>query len=555
MAIETLAGLIKSAGHELPAVPPRHLARFRADSGFAPGVGLGGGYEGASYGRRTVGWQAGNYSVNSALLFAGETLRARSRDLIRRNSWAFGGIETYVAEAIGSGIIPRSQHPDPAKRDLIQTLFTRWTDFSDADGIQDFYGQQKMVASSIKQGGEVLVRLRPRLEKDGMTVPLQLQILEAEHMPMNWNESPAQGSVGEGNLVFAGVERNLIGQRVAYWLYPRHPGEVLYFNLSPNDQFVPKRIPAVGFPSYISGVLHCFEPIRPGQLRGEPSLARVLLRINDIDKYTDAEVVRKQTAALYAGFITENSPDDPLNQESSVLPDGSAATAPSGVAFAGLEPGTMQKLHPGETVTFSEPADVGANFDVFLRSSLREIAKGMGITYEQLTGDLSSVNYSSIRAGLLEFRRKCEQFQNFVIIFQFCRPVWRAFIEAAVLGGEISAADYNANQADYLAVKWIAPGWAWVDPEKDIAAVRAAIRNGLSTRSMETSARGFSSEDIDRENAADKKRADELDLIYDSDPSVTAGNGARPDPRDPGNPDGIEGSGTPKPAQQENPNG
>jgi capsid protein len=55
----------------------------------------------------------------------------------------------------------------------------------------------------------------------------------------------------------------------------------------------------------------------------------------------------------------------------------------------------------------------------------RAVAAAMGITYEQLTGDLTQVNYSSIRAGLLEFRRRCEAIQHGVIVHQLCRPIWR----------------------------------------------------------------------------------------------------------------------------------
>ena len=82
----------------------------------------------------------------------------------------------------------------------------------------------------------------------------------------------------------------------------------------------------------------------------------------------------------------------------------------------------MQILEPGEDVKFSQPADVGASYAEFLRMQFRAVAAAMGITYELLTGDLTQVNYSSIRAGLLEFRRRCEAIQHGVIVHQLCRP-------------------------------------------------------------------------------------------------------------------------------------
>ena len=139
-----------------------------------------------------------------------------------------------------------------------------------------------------------------------------------------------------------------------------------------------------------------------------------------------------------------------------------------------------------------------------------------------LTGDLSQTSYSSIRAGILSFRRLCEQVQYGVFIFQFCRPVWQSFIEAAVLGGQLDARDYQANRADYLAVQWHTPKWAWVDPEKDVKGEILAIRAGLKARSMSINEAGMDEEDVDRQIAKDNERADDLELVFDSDPRKTA---------------------------------
>jgi lambda family phage portal protein len=145
-------------------------------------------------------------------------------------------------------------------------------------------------------------------------------------------------------------------------------------------------------------------------------------------------------------------------------------------------------LLPGEDVKFSSPADVGASYETSMRVQLRSIAAGMGITYEQLTGDLTGVNYSSIRAGLLEFRRRCDQFQHQVMVFQTCRPIWRAWIEAAVLAGALPRAE---DPAPYNDVKWIPPGFAWVDPLKDIKAQIMAARAGCKSRAEVVSEQGW----------------------------------------------------------------
>jgi lambda family phage portal protein len=455
---------------------------------WLPGMRAAADYEAAAMTRRTTGWSPVASDVNTLVFRNADTLRSRSRDMVRRNPWATNALDAFVGNCIGTGIKPQSLHTDAEQREQIQALWLRWTDEADATGLTDFYGLQALACRSVMEAGECFIRLRPRLPKDGLSVPLQLQLLEAEHLPTNETRK-----LENGNYIRAGIEFNGIGKRVAYHLYREHPGDAL--NPMASTELV--RVPA-------ESVLHLFRPIRPGQLRGQPWLTQVLIKLYELDQYDDAELVRKKTAAMFAGFVTKNAPEDVLV--------GEGAADASGVAIAGLEPGTLQVLLPGEDVKFSSPADVGASYETFMRVQLRSIAAGMGITYEQLTGDLTGVNYSSIRAGLLEFRRRCEQFQHQVIVFQMCRPIWRAWIDAAVLAGALPAGDGNYD------VKWIPPGFAWVDPLKDIKAQIMAVRAGFKSRAEVISEQGYDAEEIDREIAADNARADLLGLEYDSDP-------------------------------------
>ncbi|MFP3624426.1 phage portal protein, partial [Burkholderia sp. SIMBA_051] len=68
--------------------------------------------------------------------------------------------------------------------------------------------------------GEVLVRRRLRRPDDGLPVPLQLQVLEGDLLPVEKNELRPDG--GE---IINGVEYDGDDRRVAYHLLRRHPGE------------------------------------------------------------------------------------------------------------------------------------------------------------------------------------------------------------------------------------------------------------------------------------------------------------------------------------------
>ncbi|MDC6176274.1 phage portal protein [Ralstonia solanacearum] len=467
-------------------------------------------HEAAGRGRRALAWRPGNPGAVAALLASGEDLRIKSRDLVRRNAWAQAGIEAFVANAVGTGIKPQSLSTDDAFKADVQALWRDWTEEADAAGQTDFYGLQALACRAMLEGGECLIRLRPRRPEDGLSVPLQLQLLEAEHLPMTLNVD-----LPSGNVVRSGIEFDGLGRRVAYHLYRSHPDDGRLAPMSGQGGLDTVRVDA-------SEVIHLFRVLRPGQIRGEPWLSRALVKLNELDQYDDAELVRKKTAAMFAGFVTRQSPEDNLMGEG--LPDE------AGISLLGLEPGTLQILEPGEDIKFSDPADVGGSYGEFLRTQFRAVAAALGITYEQLTGDLTGVNYSSIRAGLLEFRRRCEMVQHSVLVHQMCRPVWAAWMKQAVLSGALIAPGFArggaARRRQYLQAKWIPQGWQWVDPEKEFKAMLLAIRAGLMSRSEAISTFGYDAEDIDREIAADNARADALGLIFDSDPRHTAKDGA-----------------------------
>lgn len=479
-------------------------------------------YEGATTGRRLGTWATTRDAVNSVWYQSADQLVSRSRDIARKDGWAAKAIEEWVCNAVGNGIKPQSLHPKQETKEEIQRLWTQFAYECDAAGVTDFYGFQALAFRSMVEGGECFVRKHIRSMSDGLVVPIQLQLIETEQLPF-YLARPTPDTPS-GNVVRAAIEFDQRGRRTAYYFYKEHPGERLFF---------PNHLDLVRVPA--ADVMHLFRPLRPGQVRGIPWLANALVRLWELDQYDDAELLRKKFAAMMMAFVIRQNPEDPFFGNERPAAESTAAGGETveekGVQVAQLEAGTMMDLEPGEDVKFTDPADVGGNYEAFERQTLLRIGAGLGLPYDMLTGDLSQTSYSSIRAGILSFRRLCEQIQYGVFIFQFCRPVWQAFIEAAVLAGQLDARDYRANRADYLAVEWHTPKWAWVDPEKDVKAEILAIRAGLKSRSMSINETGMDEEEVDRQIARDNERADQLELVLDSDPRKTAAtrSGARPE--------------------------
>ncbi|MBK8160864.1 MAG: phage portal protein [Rhodospirillaceae bacterium] len=435
----------------------------------------------ATNGRRRSSFGT-SWNPNAEILAANPTVAARAAYAYQNNGAEFAGIEALVSNAVGTGIKPQSLHPDQKTREAINRLIVEWGDNADFGGLLDFYGIQLSAVRSMFRDGESFVRMIP--EGRGK-VALSLQQISPEQVDRNRTAVTANGG-----RIINGIEFDAKGRRIAYWVFRYPPGEPFPTSLDID------RIPA-------DEIIHLFNPLFPGQVRGISALTPALLRLTELDQYQDAQIMRQKVAAMFAGFLT-----DANNTAGGFEGDQSGSSLDGG-----LEPGTIKVLPPGTDMRFSEPAQVGDALG-FIPVIQREIAAAIGVMYEQMTGDLSQVNYSSYRAGALEFRRRIEVLQHSIIVFQLCRPIWQRFVTLAVLSGALKAPDFGARREDYFAVKWIAPGWDWVDPEKDAKAEEIAIRAGFKSRREVVAGRGEDIEALDAEIAGDNARASRLGLDF-----------------------------------------
>lgn len=484
-------------------------------------------YDAGATGRRAQGWNVSRLGPTTLLWGNLDQIRARSRDQIRNNPWATAAIDRFESNVIGTGIVPHWQHRNESIRLAIQQAWSRWCKKADWSGQSDFYGLQALMAREVFEAGEVFAR--HRLRADGSEfIPYKIQLMEGEQLPVYRNVMP--GNLESPKMIRTGIEFNDDGRRVAYWFYKEHPGETMFY---PLDALAYVNIPA-------DEIQHVYKPLRVGQLRGQPHLTTVLALLFEIEQYSDAELVRKKVAAMFAGFITKPSPEvqilppDPNypsspNQEDPLNPTYTPAQD-IGTDGAKLEPGTLQTLFPGEEITFPQVPQSG-DFQSFLNIQLHKLAAGLGgLTYEQITTDLRGVNYSSIRAGLLEMRRSIEQFQYNVIIHQALEPIKDRWLKEAVLSGALKLPGYLNDPAQYEEVVWVTPGWQWVDPAKEMAAYQMGVRSGFTSRTMVVREAGYDPELIDTQQAQERKRAAELGITYDSDPNkVLIGRETQPE--------------------------
>lgn len=435
-------------------------------------------YLAAGGGRRGSSLKTMHHPLQSIAAARG-TLAARARYLAANNPLAASGVEAWVSALVGTGIKGQAKATGPL-RNTLNLAFENWTDDADADAITDFYGMQALITRRVVIDGEALAVFVQEGDR------LQIRVLEAEQLDASYT-----ANLANGNVVVQGVEHDANGKRVAFHIFDR-PAAMDYASTRQRTRY-----PA-------SEVLHVFRRDVPGQVRGVSWFAPVIIRLSDMDGWRDAEMMRQRMAAMLVGFITN--------------PDGTAAPMEgeqSGSTVIGdWQPGQLLYMEPGQDVRFSDPAKMGAETIEFAGITEREIAVGLGLPDYLLSGDLSDVNYSSIRAGMVEFRRRVEALQHSLLAFQFLRPTWRRWATLETLSGRV-----DATLAEALPVSWITPKVHWVDPAKDVRAEVEAIAAGLMSRREAVAARGIDIEQLDAEIAADNARAKSLGLDFTAKPA------------------------------------
>lgn len=431
-------------------------------------------YEAAGTGRRTKNWTTTNLGPNSVNEVSLDRLRGRARDMVRNNGWAKNAVTVIAANVVGTGIQPNVSN----KR--VRSLWQQWAETKDCDffGHQNVYGLQRQIMEAVARDGECIIRKRRIMTKSG--IPLKLQVQEADVI------DTARSFVAGGNEVIQGKEYDQNGMLVAYWLYDHHPNDANRFS-------TPRRIPA-------SEVIHIYRSERPGQVRGVPWLAPVMLRLKDYDDYEDAELLRQKISACFTAFVQDANPQDAIASE-------------DGTLIERVEPGIIEHLPPGKTITFGNPPTT-QNYDSYGRRILMGVARGLGISYEALTGDLSNVNFSSARMGWIEMQRNVEDWQYNMLVPQLCDSVWDWFVQAGLLAGRVPTSQVGA-------IQWTPPRREMIDPTREIPALINGVRGGIISLQEVHRQSGYDSETVLRQMAEDNKLIDELGLILDSDARKT----------------------------------
>lgn len=434
-------------------------------------------YDGASGGRHYSDWHSANLSVNQEVLRDLRVLRERARDLCRNNAYAINAVRILRNNIVGTGIIPNPSGLSAAQLKKLKKAWKKWAGktICDYDEMNNFYGLEALVTKVVVESGECFVRKVRGANSDYL--PLRLQLLEGDFLDGSHHTGIW---TADGTIEYFGIRFDKQGRRLGYWIYKGHPSEY-----GGESEFVDAE-----------NIVHIYEVERPGQMRGVPLCAGVMLALKDLDDYQYTERIRSKVAAAFAVFITD--------------PAGSDNPKPSSVdELERIEPGMIKTLLPGQTISTAQPPTT-QGFGDFVKSNLRGVSAGIGTSYEALTNDYGNVNFSSGRMGWLEFNRNIEHLQWNLIIPRFCDKVYPWFVEACQLKGVIP---FSTD----IDVSWTPPRREMIDPYKEVQALKEQLRAGLISWQDVVRTYGYIPDDLVEELRQDKEMWDKLGLLPTSD--------------------------------------
>lgn len=494
-----------------------HNWRVRAGSWVA-GRSLQAHYDGASTSRLFLDWVAGLLSPNREMYGNLTVLRARARELVRNNGYIAGFALAVEDNLIGPGGIQLQAkimtggYGKDAKLNqktnfAIENAWKEWGHAENAsvDCVDSWIDQQRLIARGVFIDGEAILRKRAGADNE---FGYANELIDPDLLD-DTLDRPADANGVEISL---GIEMNRAGKPLAYHFWPAHPSEIFRKGL-PRTRV---RVPA-------DEIIHLFLRKRVGQSRGVTELAPILTDVKMLDGYAEAELV---AARFHASKMAAIEIPDP--EKAAPAPPAKPGVEPANQRM-NIAPGLVWRLKPGETLNTFDPTHPNAAFKEFVNTILRSVARGLGVSYLTLTGDVSAANYSSMRAGLLPEREHWRMLQ-FWLAESCHRRVYRAWLPQALLKGQVQTDRRIAGEL--LAVEWKPRGWKWVDPANDLTALEAEINLGINSRQRACAERGVDYEDVIDELQYEQEYADEqgVDVSGSAAPAPQPGRQEEPAP-------------------------
>lgn len=497
----------RSAHPVLPSAAGR--ARLRA---------MAEGFKAGQTGRLTADLPSTPVTMDEWIRNQLRTIRARARRTYASNGFMRGFVHSALSNVLGASgvqlqmkLVDRDGNPERFLNTAIERLWRAWCEdpaLCDQTGKWSFLEQQHQALESSFVDGEILARkIRGRVAGPH---GFRLQLLDPELLPVDYEKELAGDRIIRFGVEFDAWDRPLAWHLVKPSTH-RKSWMGGYWSRD-FERFGPDEI------------LHAFMARSVGQRRGIPWSATSLFGYHMLGELDDAVLVASRAGATKTGFI-KVAPGQQYQGQGLENPDD-----PNSARIIDLEPMVVEQLLEGQEFQSFDPNFPDAAYGPAAKQHLRRIARGEGVSYSTLAGDLEGVNYSSGRIGMLEERELWKRIQAW---FRpaFVGPVFADWLAHALLAGAVEVNGRAVSFARYsellAAATWQCRGFQWVDPKNETDAALREIAAGLRAPSDSIRARGDDPDSVWEQYAHDLAQMRSLGIAPDFGQTTPA---ASPDP-------------------------
>lgn len=428
------------------------------------------GYAAAKITRITNDWTKSTLSADSTARNDGETLRNRGRDLAQNDAYAVKFLSMLKTNVLGetgmllknrardnSAVIDGVEKPGPLDvfaNKQIQSAWKEWGRKPNCTVTRDMTWQEvnEVALETVGTDGEMLVQM---VRWKGNPFGFALRLFESDHLDYELNKK-----LSNGNEIRMGIEFNVWGERVRYWIRRRNPNDSYYGQSLSRYEPVPA-----------DQIIHPYLRRRIGQSRGIGWMSPVAGQMNMLNGYDEAELMKARVNSSSHGFFKRTQGEGYAGPD-----DG------SGNKHMDMEPGQWEELPEGLEPHVVDLNSPNPNYDNFERRQLQKMAAGLLTSYNVLAEDMASVNFSSMRMGLLEPREVYKMLQTWWAC-QFCTPVFEPWLEMQLSTGRIPLPLTKFDK--FNKPQWLGRRWPYIEPNKDIDAAIKRMDANMSSLTRE----------------------------------------------------------------------
>jgi lambda family phage portal protein len=485
-------------------------------------MAIGGGLEGAERtSRETFSWSPSRLSPDQAINLVKPEADARSRDMVLNDGYSAGAVQLHRDSIVGAQyrLNARPDHrvlgatPEWAEEFSVaaETRFNLAAEseecYFDAAGVLTFTGMVRLLVGAYVYSGEILATAE--WIKDGRPFNTAIQMVSPDRL------SNPDG-VMDDRYLRGGVRKNARGRPIGYYIRNGHPQE--WYDLrSMSWKFIP-----VATKWGRKQVLHIHEPMQIDQTRGVAEMVAALKHARMTKKFSEITLQNAVINASYAAAIEselpsaeiitamgggqegyENAVANYLTMLNQYLGAGENVHI-DGAKIPHFFPGTKLNLQP-----MGQPGGIGSDFEASL---LRRISATLGVSYEELSRDLSKTNYTGLKAGMAITGRFMVA-RKTLVADRFARSVYALWVEEEIAAGNLplppgrNRTDFYRPMAKdaYTRCQFVGSGRGQIDELKETQAAMLRIKAGLSTYEIECSRLGVDFREIFEQRAREEK--------------------------------------------------